>query len=688
MERVSQEVSDLQNEAVEKLLAAVKIKNDVTFKSPTGSGKTFMMASFMERVLEEESDVVFLVSSLSKGDLAKQNYDKFTEYKKSNRFPNLSPFLINTNITGEQKLYIPTGFNVYILPRDLYKKGGILMQGSMMAFLTTLIGQTAFFDEGEVKRKALKIFLIKDECHIATNNLDSLGKMYFSKVINFSATPALKRAQVPDVLIKEVDAISAGLIKRVVWGDDSETLDSALTKFEEINEKYHKIGVNGAFIIQISNAAAADEEWENIIRPALDAHSALKWMYIVEKEKKCDTNDEIKKKKIPVSKWKEYAKDNNSTIDVIIFKMVITEGFDMPRAFALYQLRDTKSRQLDEQVIGRVRRNPCLLRYDTLSAADKALVTTAYIWGVKPLSERVTNVVLKSEDLKNDIVVKTTKLKSLKDHAPFDLAAFLEKREKVADSLTAPSFFDLAKAVRKAPRAVQDLIYANAKDYATWAQCAAAATEITALCNKYLCDYKESMIKGEDGYLATTSYTTASEYYTEISNWVWKKNTIEDERNEKDFSFDSYAESEWARIMQKLGEDGAVSKAPEIPGLIDGEPTLWGKNYVANSGIKFEYYTDTNHFSYPDFIMKDRAGGIHIFEVKSTNIKGGATIDVKEYMEKINYLFDAYKAASNITNQTFYIPILASGRWYIHRFKAGVHEEITKEKFIKEVLIK
>ena len=35
-----QEVIDLQNEAVSKLVACAKSKSEITFKAPTGSGKT------------------------------------------------------------------------------------------------------------------------------------------------------------------------------------------------------------------------------------------------------------------------------------------------------------------------------------------------------------------------------------------------------------------------------------------------------------------------------------------------------------------------------------------------------------------------------------------------------------------------------------------------------------------------
>ena len=62
-----QEAIDLQNRAVDELLVINRQNKlvDVVFKAPTGSGKTFMMAKFMNEVLEEEKDVIFLVSTLS-----------------------------------------------------------------------------------------------------------------------------------------------------------------------------------------------------------------------------------------------------------------------------------------------------------------------------------------------------------------------------------------------------------------------------------------------------------------------------------------------------------------------------------------------------------------------------------------------------------------------------------------------
>ena len=44
-----------------------------------------------------------------------------------------------------------------------------------------------------------------------------------------------------------------------------------------------------------------------------------------------------------------------------------------------------------------------------------------------------------------------------------------------------------------------------------------------------------------------------------------------------------------------------------------------------------EYYLDGIHSSYPDFVMKDKNGKIHIFEVKSVNKSSSQNINEEEY---------------------------------------------------------
>ena len=377
---MKQEVKDLQERAVSTLVEKIKGRSrELTFRAPTGSGKTRMMADMMHRILSEDEKVVFLVSTLSKGSLAQQNYDTFRQCKDEGVFPRLDPYLINTEISGEEALYIPTDKNVYVLPRDLNKKTGLLARGPLTNFLRTITED--FFGHGMGKH----IILIKDECHQKTTNLDLLSDTFFERIINCSATPNLRRGQVPDVQITDDEAVEAGLIKRVEFGDENDSVEDAICKFEEIKEAYRTLEVNPCLIIQISNKEKAEEEWRQRIKPVLDKleHQSLKWMLIVDDPKKCDTNDSVKKR-LPASRWKDYAKGRNATVDVIIFKMVITEGWDIPRACMLYQVRDTKSKQLDEQVMGRVRRNPRLMDFETLTITQQKLATTAWVWGLCP----------------------------------------------------------------------------------------------------------------------------------------------------------------------------------------------------------------------------------------------------------------------------------------------------------------
>ena len=158
--------------------------------------------------------------------------------------------------------------------------------------------------------------------------------------------------------------------------------------------------------------------------------------------------------------------------------------------------------------------------------------------------------------------------------------------------------------------------------------------------------------------------------------------------------------------MLRLAKDGWVRKRFVHPGLhkkshknprfgqtdLMGNPEpefldakqvyLWGKNYVANSVIKFEYYLGVLHSSYPDFVMKDSFGRIHIFEVKSVNIsKNMVGLDNNLYKAKLQELKKAYKQASKLTNQIFYLPIF-DGIWQIFQFFNGNETTLTKDQFV------
>lgn len=673
---MTQEAKDLQQRAVTQLMEKLALRNELTFRAPTGSGKTRMMADMMDRVLTGNTgsspvtqasglcSPVFLVSTLSKGDLARQNYEQFRRLASDGTFPALRPYLINTEAGSEERLFIPEGYNVYVLPRDLYKHGGRLMQGVMQDFLMDTVMICGH-----------PVYLIKDECHQATHNLDNLASGFFSKVINFSATPNLRRGQQPDVEITDDEAVRAALIKHVEMGCDDDTVEDALCKLEEIQPQYRDLlGVNPCLIIQISNKQKAAEEL-SAIEERLTQHQQLKWMLIVDKEKDCRTNDKVGR--LPVGCWKDYAKGNSSTVDVIVFKMVISEGWDIPRACMLYQVRDTQSRQLDEQVMGRVRRNPRLADYERLTPEAQQLATTAWVWGIPPEKMRRTMAVrlANREDTQAKLWVKTTMLKPLTERTDFVAEELLGS---IKTDITHSSLFTLFGSLQRADEQVRQLCYQYADgNSGRWWHFAENIAKVERAYNSYICDYGQSMeVNAEQASFPLTSFYTDNANYATIADWVWRRRDGRDR-----FSFDSEAEREWAEVLKDLARDAAMTTGDEV--LTDnGDRYLWGKNYLAGSAIRFEYYQAGIHASYPDFVMRDRQGRIHLFEVKSVNVAQGALFDTEEYKEKVRTLKECYRHCSRLTGQLFYLPVLRGDEWQITRLADGEEALLTKEAFV------
>lgn len=664
-----QEAKDLQNSAVSKLVNVVgqKEKSEYTFKSPTGSGKTYMMADFMNRIICANPDVIFLVSTLSKSSLAEQNYKSFKALSENGTFSRLNPFLINSDSSGEGNIFIPLDYNVYVLPRDLYKdKSKLKDTGIFKNFLLSIKGS---FSSPQKKR----IFVIKDECHIATSNLDEL-KDCFSVVINFSATPKLSRSQTPDVEITNEEAENAKLIKTVEQGSETDTLENALDKFEKVKGEYtNLLSVNPCFIVQISNKDKAEEELEKNIFPTLqkEKFQNLKWVYISGKEKECDTNDSGLKK-LSVSKWKDYMKEKTSSISVIIFKMVISEGWDIPRACMLYQIRDSKSKQLDEQVMGRVRRNPHLLDFETLSKEARKLACTSWIWGIMPKTENAArNVNLYSGyNIENEIRITPTKLKSINEAKDFDFESYIKNLKD--DKITHKSIFEMYQDLQKCSGDIQKMCYEYAKNYSAWRIFAENLGSIKTKCSEYILDYSKSMYACGNVSFPTFSCYNESGRTITLDDWVWRRKD-----NESDFSFDSEAERKWAELLKDIRSASIQQTSSEL----FGNKFLWGKNFPFNSEIKFEYYLDGNiHSSYPDFVMKDKKGRIHIFEVKSVNKSAQLNIDEAEYAKKVNALISCYLECSRKTNHIFYLPVLDKSQWQITVLKNGEKSTIGEEQ--------
>lgn len=685
------DVKNLQERAISELVQSLSEKDDVVFKAPTGSGKTFIMAKVMDEVISKDDNVVFIVSSLSKANLAQQNYDKFNEYLELGLVQHLNPHLISSETSCESALYIPSVNNVYVLPQALYKAKSKLK--GQQAFLKLLL---------EIKNHGRVLYLIKDESHVATNNLDEL-KSFFTKIINISATPKKK----PDVEISEQDAVNACLIKRVQYcsssdyGDDDFSVDSlqykellkALDYLKECKKDYlEKSNINPCLIIQISNKDLGEKQF-NVIERALglSEYKDLKWVGYAKDPKVCQTNDQMIK--TSPQKWEKYCKPNDSTIDVIIFKMAITEGWDIPRANMLFQIRDSKSKQLDVQVLGRVRRNPRIMDFEKITDdKERRLFTTAYVWGIKDNSseQKSVDVTLKGSvpdgnriknEIQEEIKVKITKLADLNDtQSNFDIDTFL--KEKQAPE-SCKSIFELYNELTKSSNRIQveckRYMFSSYDDeYSKYFGFVNNLSEIKSKVKTILSSdsssievVKNSLGKDLEVSLPYNSlYFQNKKYSLQDVKGVWNNGS-----DMREFTFDSDSEKKW---LYKMLQDFSIKKIS-----LDEEKDilLVGKNYLQNSEIKYEYYADGSHFSYPDFVLKDKYDRIFLFEVKSMNISSSLQIDTKVYQEKVEILKDLYSKVSSKVEHYFCLPILNGKSWTVHCYYKGVHYELKEDQF-------
>lgn len=685
------DVKNLQERAISELVQSLSEKDDVVFKAPTGSGKTFIMARVMDEVISKDDNVVFIVSSLSKVNLAQQNYDKFNEYLELGLVQHLNPHLISSETSCESALYIPSVNNVYVLPQALYKAKSKLK--GQQAFLKLLL---------EIKNHGRVLYLIKDESHVATNNLDEL-KSFFTKIINISATPKKK----PDVEISEQDAVNACLIKRVQYcssadyGDDDFSVDSlqykellkALDYLKECKKDYlEKSNINPCLIIQISNKDLGEKQF-NVIERALglSEYKDLKWVGYAKDPKVCQTNDQMIK--TSPQKWEKYCKPNDSTIDVIIFKMAITEGWDIPRANMLFQIRDSKSKQLDVQVLGRVRRNPRIMDFEKITdEKERRLFTTAYVWGIKDNSseQKSVDVTLKGSvpdgnriknEIQEEIKVKITKLANLNGtQSNFDIDTFL--KEKQAPE-SCKSIFELYNELTQSSNRIQveckRYMFSSYDDeYSKFFGFVNNLSEIKSKVKTILSSdsssievVKNSLGKDLEVSLPYNSlYFQNKKYSLQDVKGVWNNGS-----DMREFTFDSDSEKKW---LYKMLQDFSIKKIS-----LDEEKDilLVGKNYLQNSEIKYEYYADGSHFSYPDFVLKDKYDRIFLFEVKSMNISSSLQIDTKVYQEKVEILKDLYSKVSSKVEHYFCLPILNGKSWTVHCYYKGVHYELKEDQF-------
>jgi len=371
--------------SVSELLVKDTNNKVCVFQSPTGSGKTVMVAKFIEEIIKDlsETDLCFLWVSIGKGDLHKQS--KKSLERIFDGFPNVN--LLEEEFFGSRN-YIEQNEVVVVNWEKLYSKynsgeqkgewkNKVMREGEGVNFIEVL----------ETTREKRKIILIIDESHYAS---DAQRTSELRQIINadvtleMSATPKLlgeqlnvlrtmespvkfnngasyyiyvnPEAVIEEGMIKKELIINENLEKLV---DDEKTsqdiiIEAAYNKRIELKEAYAKLGsnINPLCLIQLPNAEAGVSK-----REVIEAYLADKgitesngklavWL----SEDKSDSLDEIS--------------DFQSEVEFLLFKQAIDTGWDCPRAHILVKLRDIQSYTFEVQTVGRILRMPEQMHYE------------------------------------------------------------------------------------------------------------------------------------------------------------------------------------------------------------------------------------------------------------------------------------------------------------------------------------
>lgn len=340
----------------------------LVFKSPTGSGKTLMVAHFVRGLnhlpnWDEDRGLVWITFS---DDIAMQSKNKFEEYFENTlentllTVADINKGKLNKNdiiFLNWQKVVSRSAENRVLRRPDNEeerKESGIYFED--------------FIDNSHKERE---IILIIDEAHThVTKDLAQQIIDYIDPkiVLHITATPSeeieLKARRLDSfVEVPRDKVVEEGLIKEKILVQTEEDLKQykskdldeillnlALDKRKEIIDEYKRIGkkINPLVLIQLPN----DD------RKLIDLGQKTKEEIV--------TNYLLKKdvKRVRIAKWfdehpkPEYLEEENDEHDFLLFKLAAGTGWDCPRAHVLVMFREITSDKFYIQTVGRILRMP------------------------------------------------------------------------------------------------------------------------------------------------------------------------------------------------------------------------------------------------------------------------------------------------------------------------------------------
>lgn len=383
-------------------------KNIVYFKAPTGSGKTFMIANVINDIVKKYfgENLLFVVATLSSAELPQQMKNNLKDYKYYLDFGTYlniekvdSPSNSKTNNKSDATHSI------------IAEKNKVLIFGTSSFGKNKIFTEEGVFDAfiDQIENEEYKLVYIRDEAHyggetntakskyldLYNDNIENEKQISSAKdeaikfearmqqiaqyVIKMTATPNNKQFKQIVISDKDLEQDNIKLLKPnycqnedikslgVDTLSNKDILEIACNKFKEVKAKYidkinepSLVGINPAMLIQVRNKHSneiTDSQFDEEINQIISIVKSKGLTYAIyfgddkfsNKFQTTNIREKVDLKSIS---------QNNSDIDVIIFKIGPATGWNIPRACMLVQLRNVSSDTLNVQTIGRIRRNP------------------------------------------------------------------------------------------------------------------------------------------------------------------------------------------------------------------------------------------------------------------------------------------------------------------------------------------
>lgn len=415
------------------------------FQAPTGSGKTIMVAKYIEGLIKElpKEDICFVWMSIGKGELHLQS--KHTLQQVFDGFPRVT--LVEDAFSGGRERIVQNEVVVANWEKLRTKdrasgdwKNLVMKDGEKLNFRDVL----------EKTREQRKIILIIDESHVSadTSRANELRDLIGADVvIEMSATPKrpqqetlftqnLARGGAGYVIVEPKDVIDEGMIKKeIIINEDIEkiaaseedsqsaVLEAAYRKRLELKKTFEKEGsnINPLVLIQIPTAEAGDQKIAAVKKFLADKN-------IIER-KDGQGNGKLAiwlaEQKSELIDW--IAEPSNE-IEFLIFKQAIDTGWDCPRAHILVKFRETHNIVFEIQTVGRILRMPEQRHY------ANEILNRGYIY------TNLRSIEVKKEEY-NPNIIKHLRATRIAGYKPIKLESYYKARADYGDVTS--SFHDV-----------------------------------------------------------------------------------------------------------------------------------------------------------------------------------------------------------------------------------------------------